>query len=206
MEHFLFVLVIQPHFLYFPLEFFVIFLESINISWKLIHIVIEWVVLLLRFNESICNLFKSIYATFLFDIIEGFFYHFHMLFILLNHFELFFIGSDDLLQSVFEQRLSINSLRFVTFLILKSFSISFIIHIVLLESIKLLQILVSLNFILWFNLDDLLFELLSSSLLFLNQIQFFLRFSLVTFDLLLQRGKHFDVIFLLSSQHVDIIF
>ena len=69
----------------------------------------------------------------------------------------------------------------------------------------MLDILIPLNLILRFNLNDLLFQLLRPPLLRLDQPQFLLGFRLILLNLQLQAGEHFSVVLLLPPQHIDII-
>jgi len=70
----------------FSLEFAILFLEGVDVSGKLVHIVVKRVILFFGFDESVCDFFESVDSAFFFDVIEGLFDHFHVTFVLLNHF------------------------------------------------------------------------------------------------------------------------
>jgi hypothetical protein len=72
--------------------------------------------LFLRFDKDIGDLSEAIYAGRFFNFVEGLFYEFHMLFILVDHFDFVFVGFDKFFESVFEEVLGINGRGFVYFL------------------------------------------------------------------------------------------
>ncbi len=91
LEHFLFVLIVQLDFFDFPLQLLIVLFQCVNVSGKLVHVVIERVVLFLRFDESVGYFLKRVDSTLLLYVVKGFFNHLHVLFVLLNHLEFFLV-------------------------------------------------------------------------------------------------------------------
>lgn len=71
-------------------------------------------------------------AAFLLDIVEGLLDHLHVLLVLFNHLQFFFVGGDYLLESVFEERLGVDGLRLVVLFEFESLAIPLVIHVFLL--------------------------------------------------------------------------
>lgn len=71
-------------------------------------------------------------AAFLLDVVEGLLDHLHVLLVLFNHLQFFFVGGDNLLESVFEERLGVDGLRLVVLFELESLAIPLVIHVFLL--------------------------------------------------------------------------
>ena len=128
-----------------------------------------------------------------------------MLFVLFDHLEFFLVGSHYLSEPVPEQRLSIDSLGFCVLLVLEGLAVPLVVHVILLECVKLLQILVPLKLVLSLDLNDLVLEVLGPALLPVDQQQLLLGLGLVPLDLLFQRAQHLNIVLLLPPQHVDIV-
>ena len=117
---------------YFVLKLCILIFKRINVSRQLIHIVIKCIVLLFRFDESVGNFFKGVDSAFFLNIIERLFDHFHVLLVLLNHFELLLVGRYNRFETVLEEGLCVDCLRFIVLLEFEGFPISFVVHVVLL--------------------------------------------------------------------------